>query len=375
MRFREYRMDLMSEVAYWVGFSLIPGIGRVRFDRLLGHFGDLETAWRAEAPELEKAGIDPRTVSAICQRRPHIDPEKEMDRLESYGVRVLTLNHPRYPKGLKEIYDPPPVFYVCGALDEGEDLFLAVVGARRATNYGREVTERLVADLVRNNVVIVSGLARGIDTVAHRTALAAGGRTIAVLACGVDVIYPPENRDLAREIRENGALVSEYPLSVRPRAENFPRRNRIMSGLSGGTLVIEAAAKSGALITARMALEQDREVFAVPGSILSGSSRGSNELIREGAKAVLEVNDILEEFNPSLIPLQTELAEIMPENEMETALLRCLAEGPVHIDQLCRWTSQPVATVSSSLTMMELKGMVSQLGNMNYIAARGVKAG
>jgi len=364
----------MSEVRYWVGFNVIPGIGRVRFGRLLSYFGGLEKAWCADAAELKASGLDNKTIQTITAWRSRIDLDAEMEKLEQSGVKAIPQNDPLFPPRLKEIYDPPPVLYVRGSVIPSGEWYLAVVGTRRATMYGREVTERLVTDLVRSGITIVSGLARGIDTIAHRAALAAGGKTFAVLACGLDIIYPPENQKLAEEIMANGALVSDYPIGVKPRAEHFPRRNRIMSGLALGTLVTEATEASGALITARMALEQDREVFAVPGSILSIASKGSNGLIREGAKAVLGVEDILEELNLSAIPRQLSLEGLVPENETESLLLKCLSEGPVHIDDLCRACSLPVSTVSSTLTLMELRGIVNQLGSMNYVAVRGVKS-
>lgn len=362
----------MSEVKYWVGFNMIPGVGRVRLGRLIEHFGNLGNAWRATGAELTAAGLDARSVRAIVAARPALDLDAEMERLERSGVRAVPQDDPLFPRRLREIYDSPPVLYVRGSYVPGDEWALAVVGTRRPTMYGREVTERLTADLVRNGITVVSGLARGIDTIAHRAALAAGGRTVAVLASGVDIIYPPENRRLAEEIAERGALVCDYPLGTKPRAEHFPRRNRIMSGLALGTLVIEAAENSGALITARMALEQDREVFAVPGSILSPASTGANRLIRDGAKAVLGVEDILEELNLSAIPRQLPLTELAPEDETESLILKHLAQGPAHIDDLCRASALPISTLSSTLTLMELKGMVSQLGNMNY-AARGTK--
>jgi len=365
----------MSEVAYWIGFNLISGIGRVKFSRLRDYFGNLEQAWNAGASELKAAGLDHRAVQAIVERRSKIDLDAEMEKLERYEVKALIMDDSSYPLRLKEIYDPPPVLYVRGKLMSDEDCSLAVVGTRRASHYGREVAEWLVGDLVRNKVIVISGLARGIDTVAHRAALAAGGRTVAVMACGLDIVYPPENQKLAQEIVENGALVSEYPLGIKPRADNFPRRNRIMSGLSLGTLVVEAAERSGALITARMALEQDREVFAVPGNIMADSSKGSNSLIRDGAKLVLTVEDILEELNLSTIPQQMELFEPLPASETESLLLELLSsDEAMHIDELCRASGLSISIVSSTLTMMELKGMVNQLGNMNYVAARGVRA-
>ncbi len=284
----------MSEVKYWVGFNLIAGIGRVKFSRLEEYFGDLERAWNAGLSELRRAGLDQKSVEAIVSRRPKISLDAEMERLERYKVRVLTLNDPAYPPRLKEIYDVPPVLYVRGALTAEDEWSVAVVGTRRTTAYGREVAERIVGELARSKVTIVSGLARGIDSVAHRAALEAGGRTIAVFACGLDIIYPAENLKLAQAIMEHGALISDYPLGTSPKAEHFPRRNRIMSGLSLGVLVVEAGEGSGALITANLALEQNRDVFAVPGSILSPVSRGTNRLIQDGAKLVRDVRDILE---------------------------------------------------------------------------------
>ncbi|MCL0041240.1 DNA-processing protein DprA [Dehalococcoidia bacterium] len=360
----------MSEIKYWVGFNMIPGIGRVRFGRLLEYFGDVEKAWHANLAELIAAGLDYRSASTIVARRPRIELDRVLDMLDRYNIKVLAQDDPSFPQRLKEIYDAPLVLYVRGNLIPDDEWALAVVGTRQATSYGREVTQRLVTDLARNKITIVSGLARGIDSIAHRAALAAGGRTIAVFACGLDMVYPAENRELAQEIMKHGALVSDYPLGTKPKAENFPRRNRIMSGMSLGVLVVEALEKSGAMITANLALQQDREVFAVPGSILSAASRGSNLLIREGAKAVLEVNDILEELNLNIVSQQL---EVVPENENESLLLKYLSQEPRHIDELCRHSSLPMPVVSSTLTMMELKGMVIQQGNMNYVIAQGAR--
>jgi DNA processing protein len=218
-------------------------------------------------------------------------------------------------------------------------------------------------------------LARGIDSIAHRTALEAGGRTIAVFACGLDEVYPPENVKLAQAIMEHGALVSEHPLGTRPKKEHFPLRNRIMSGLSLGVLVIEGDLNSGAMITANRALEQNREVFAVPGNVLSPASRGTNRLIKEGAKLVSDVQDILEELNLTMIPQQLEMRDVVPENETESVILKHLSFEPTHIDAVCRTSCLPIAIVSSTLAMMELKGLVRQMGGMNYILAREARTG
>lgn len=362
----------MSDAKYWVGFSMISGIGQVKFKQIKNYFGGLEEAWHAPASEFKAAGLDDRLIKVIMNRRRSIDLDAEMEKLERRKVAVLTQDDPGFPWRLKEIYDAPYVLYIRGELKPEDEISLTVVGTRRVSSYGREATQRLVTDLVQNNITIVSGLARGIDTFAHRAALTAGGRTIAVFACGLDIVYPTENRWLAQKIIEHGALISDYPLGVRAQAENFPRRNRIVSGLTLGTLVVEAPERSGALITANLALQQDREVFAIPGSIFSANSRGNNGLIRDGAKLVMDVNDILEEFNLNAYPQQIGFAELLPENETESILLKHLSQEPLHIDELSHRCSLPVSTVSSTLTMMELKGMVNQLGSMNYILARGV---
>jgi len=359
-----------KDIKYWVGFSMIPRIGRVKLSQLETHFSSLEEAWQATPADLKRAGLDSGSINAINYWRPKISLEAEMEKLDRYGVKALTWHDPDYPSRLKEIYDYPPVLYVRGSLFPEDDWYLAVVGTRRATVYGRQATEEIVADLARNKITIVSGLAKGIDSIAHRSALEAGGRTIAVFASGLDIVYPAENAALARNIIQQGALISEHPLGTRPKADNFPRRNRIMSGLSLGVLVIEADETSGAMITAHLALEQNREVFAVPGSILSPASRGTNHLIQEGAKLVRDYTDILEELNLTAVAQQMEIKEIIPPSDTESLLLKQLSAEPTHIDEVCRGSGLPIATVSSTLTMMELKGLVKQVGTMNYVLSR-----
>ena len=359
----------MSDLKYWVTFNRIHGIGRARFSQLETFFGNLESAWHAGTADLEAAGLDARSIRSIISLRPTLSPDSEIEMLRRHGVTALTWNDVAFPSRLKEIYDVPPVLYIRGSLLPEDEWAIAVVGTRRATVYGREVTKRLVADLVRNRITIVSGLARGIDSVAHRAALDAGGRTVAVLACGLDMVYPPENVQLAQSIMDQGALISEYPLGTKPRADFFPRRNRIMSGLSLGVVAAEADEGSGALITANIALEQNREVFAVPGSILSPTSRGVNRLIQDGAKLVRNTEDILEELNLTMIPQQPEMRDLAVGNETESLLLKFITFEPVHIDEICRNSRLPIATVSSTLAMMELKGVVRQLGGMNYSLA------
>jgi len=359
-----------KDIKYWVGFSMIPRIGRVKLSLLESHFGSLEEAWQAAPAELNRSRLDKGSINAIVNWRPKISLEEEMEKLESYGIKVLTFRDPDYPSRLKEIYDYPPLIYVRGSLLPEDEWCLAVVGTRKATVYGRQAAEEIVADLARNNITIVSGLARGIDSIAHQSALEAGGRTIAVFASGLDIVYPAENATLARNIIQQGAIISEFPLGTKPRRENFPLRNRIMSGLSLGVLVVEADDTSGALITANRALEQNREVFAVPGSILAPTSRGTNHLIQEGAKLIRDYSDILEELNLTAIAHQMEIKEVIPASDTESLLLKQLSAEPTHIDEVCRSSGLPIATVSSTLAMMELKGMVKQVGAMNYILSR-----
>ncbi|MDO8532324.1 MAG: DNA-processing protein DprA [Dehalococcoidia bacterium] len=365
-----------TDLPYWIAFSRIPGIGRARYVLMEGGFRSLADAWRASAAELRACGMDERSVEAIVAVRPGISPDAEMERLARSDVKALTWHDAAYPARLKEIYDPPPVLYVRGELTSADEWAISVVGTRRATAYGREVAERLAGDLARNGITVVSGLARGIDHVAHRAALEAGGRTIAVQACGLDMVYPAEHLGLAQQIAGQGALISDYPLGTRPRPEFFPRRNRIMSGVSLGVLVVEAPEGSGALITTSLAMEQNREVFAVPGSVLTPSSKGPHRLIQDGAKLVTSVEDILEELNlqASTRPVQMEMRELLPANDDEAELLRILGAGPAHIDDIVRQARRPTASVSSVLAMMEIKGLVKQLGGMNYVRAREARA-
>jgi len=363
-----------SDTKYWVAFNRIPGLGRVRYALLEKHFGSLENAWTATGAELRAAALDEKTIRLIVDQRPKISPDEEMERLARHGVKAFTWNDTHYPKRLKEIYDLPPVLYVRGELKEADEWALAVVGTRRPTPYGRQAAEELTYELAHNNITIVSGLARGIDAIAHRAALDAGGRTIGVLACGLDIVYPPEHSSLALEIAARGALVSDYPLTTQSRSEYFPRRNRIMAGLSLGTLVVEGDIKSGAMITASLATEQNREVFALPGSIFSAQSRGTHALIQDGAKLVQRVEDILEELNVSMVPQQLQMREAIPATDTEASVLRHIDVEPLHIDEVRRKSGMPMATVSSVLAMLELKGLVRSAGPMHYTRTRESRA-
>jgi DNA processing protein len=361
----------VTDPRYWIAFNLVPQIGPIKVRRLLDHFGDLATAWTAGAHDLTKAGLDHRALENLLQARRDLDLDAEMDKIARAGVHALTWEDAAYPRLLSAIPAAPFVLYVKGNIAPEDEWSIAVVGTRRASAYGREVTRQFVGDLVRNHITIVSGLARGIDGEAHRAALEAKGRTIAVLGSGMDVIYPPEHVKLAEQIVEHGALVSEYALGTLPDAINFPPRNRIISGLSLGTLIVEGDETTGARITIRYALEQDRETFAVPGNVFRRESRGTNLTIQQGeAKLVTRVEDILEELNLTMIAEQQEMTLISPENETESLLLKHLSSDPTHIDDLRRATGLPIAAVSSTLALMELKGLVRQVGGMNYIMAR-----
>ena len=363
-----------AELACWVAFSRVRGIGPMRFGRLLNFFGSAQAAWQAGRADLVASGLDARSIEALlAQRAKGPPPEAELEALARAGVEALPLSDPRYPDLLRDIYLPPPLLYLRGALASADGWAVAIVGTRRATNYGRQVADLLARGLAQHQVTVVSGLARGIDTAAHQAALSVpGGRTLAVLGCGIDVAYPPENAKLAARICEQGALLSEFPLGTQPEAGNFPARNRLISGLSLGVVVAEAPQPSGALITARFALEQNREVFAVPGPITSKASEGTNRLIQQGAKLVMRAEDILEELKLQEAPQQQVMRELLPASGVEATLLHLLiaATEPQHIDELCRAVALSTGEVTSTLMMMELKGLVCQVAPMTYTPAR-----
>ncbi len=287
------------EAKYFNAFNLIEGLGPIAFKKILAHFKSLKTAWSIDIKEFEQLGLNKPLIEQIRIKRTKINPDWEMEKLISQKVKITTLEDKDYPKLLKEIYAPPALIYFRGNLKSSDQLSIGLVGTRKISSYGRQITPLITASLVRAGLTIVSGLAKGIDTLAHQSALQNKGRTLAVLGTGVDrkSIYPANNKYLAEKITEQGALVSEFPIETKPSIQNFPQRNRLISGLSLGILVIEAPEKSGALITARNALEQNREVFAIPGQILSNNSLGTNNLIKMGAKLVSQSEDILEELN------------------------------------------------------------------------------
>ena len=360
----------MDNLRYWLGFNLVRGIGPSRMQMLLDVFGNVRAAWEAPEQALREIKLNRRARRNLLQLRREVDLDEVLLRAERAGAHVYTWDSPDYPALLRAIPDAPFVLFVRGEIIPADEWSIALVGTRKATVYGREVARRLSTDLVRSGVTVISGLARGIDGIAHRAALEAGGRTIAVMGSGVDYVYPAEHRKLAEEIAENGALVSDFPLGTRPEGSNFPARNRIISGLSLGTLVIEAGVRSGALITADFALDQGREVFAVPGSILSSASIGTNRLLRDGAHVVTGAGDILETLHLDNITEKQLAREILPENATEAAIFAQLSAEPRHLDMVVRAVALPVETISSTLVMLELKGMVRQVAPLQYVVAR-----
>ncbi len=287
------------QAKYFNAFNLIGNIGPIAFKKILNYFGSLDIAWQSGINEFKQAGLNQSIVEQIMKQRPKINPDYEMEKLEKEKIGLITIQDESYPKLLKEIYAPPVILYIRGSFKPNDNFSLGVVGTRKLSNYGQQITPIITSKLSKAGITIVSGLAKGIDTIAHQTAIKNNGRTIAVLGSGIDSksVYPAINKYLAEKIVENGAVISEFPINTKPLAQNFPQRNRIISGLSLGILVIEAPEKSGAMITARNALEQNRDVFAIPGDILSNNSLGPNSLIKMGAKLVTKTSDILEELN------------------------------------------------------------------------------
>ncbi|MDQ3412595.1 MAG: DNA-processing protein DprA [Chloroflexota bacterium] len=357
---------MADDPKYWAGFHRVPYVGPTRIDRLLRRFGTLERAWSAAPAEL-RAVLDERSVESLLKTRSSLGLDAEMDRYKRAGIAVVTRVDAVYPRLLAEISAPPPVLYVRGNLLERDEVAVAIVGTRRATGYGREVTNRLATDLAAAGITIVSGLARGVDAVAHQAALRAGGRTIAVLGSGPDVIYPPEHHNLAEEIIANGAVLSDYPPGRKPDGPNFPARNRIISGLSLGVVIAEAPVRSGALITADFAADQSREVFVVPGSILSASGAGGLRLLRDGARLVTSAEDILEDLKLLGSQQRTAVQQPLPfESEPERRLHALLTGDGQHIDDLAAALNLPIGEVSGLLLTMELKGLVRNTGAQHY---------
>ncbi len=354
-----------------MAFQQTPLIGPNRIQKLIASFnGDLAAAWNAPVARLAPT-VGERIAEQVVKTREQLDLAGIIERIDKLGQTVIAFDDPRYPQLLKETPAPPLVLYVEGTIEPEDDLSIAVVGSRESTPYGRDVARMIAGDLATGGVTVVSGLARGIDGVAHEAALAAGGRTIAVLAGGVDWIYPSEHKGLARRIRDRGALISEYPPKTRPVPRNFPARNRIMAGLSSGVVIVEARIKSGTLITANYAAHYNREVFAVPGSVLSPASSGCHHLLREGACLATSAADILKELQLESLATGQDVAEdTTPVTPEERVILSSLTIEPQHIDDLAVLVERPIHEVATALMMLELQGRVRNAGAQHYARIR-----
>lgn len=362
-------MDIDSDVKYWVALSTHNKIGGRSFAKLYKRLKKLSRVWQASERDLLSTGIDLSQAQAIAEVIAKKDPDEELAKLEKYQVRPLIFPDKNFPRLLKELPDPPGLLYVKGKILPEDEVALAVVGSRKYSSYGKRATERIVYPLARNKITIISGLALGIDSIAHEVALQAKGRTIGVLGCGLDQIYPISNIRLADKIlASGGAIISEFPLGMPALRYNFPIRNRIIAGLSLGTLVIECAEGSGSLLTASAAIEYNREVFAVPGEIFSVTSEGTNRLIKMGAHPVTSHQDVLEELSIEERSQAVQAKGVMADTAEEKILLELLRE-PNSIDALVVKSNLSAAAVNSCLIQMEMKGLVKNLGGTRYVTA------
>ena len=357
---------------YWIGFNLVKGIGPVRFRTLLDTFGEAETAWQASPGELRSCGLNEKLIENFVNIRHNVSLDLIWERICNQEISILTWKDEGYPGRLREIPQSPPVLYLRGEIRPEDDWAVAIVGTRRITAYGRQVTAKTAVKLAQAGVTVVSGLARGVDGIAHKSTLDAGGRTIAVLGCGLDQVYPPEHRALAERIIEAGALVSDYPPGTRPEATNFPPRNRIISGFSMATVVVEAGKRSGALITAGFAVEQGKDVFSVPGNVFSHQSSGTNRLIRDGARILIDPQEILEALDLTRITEHSAARSVLPGDATEVQLYNILGHEPMHVDEIHNQTEMSIEKVTSTLALMELKGIVRQVGGMRYTAVKEI---
>ena len=374
-----------TDIEKWLGLIRADNVGATTFAKLIKHFGSADRALGASVSELAKVnGIGFKKAEQIAATRGKFDVEAELELAAKLGVWIINLRDKRYPPVLKRIYDPPPVLYIKGSLVRRDNLAISIVGSRRCSLYGQEQSSRLSHFLSSAGFTVCSGMARGIDTAAHHGALSAEGRTIAVQGCGLANVYPPENKKLFELITESGACISELPLQYEPLSENFPPRNRIIAGLSLGTIVIEAGLRSGALITARMAMENNREVMAVPGKIDSPLSKGTHKLIKEGAKLIESVEDVmaalgyigqqLQEHATAAAQKATEKIEapLFEIKELKLAghektIFETLGREPLHIEQIIAGTDLAAGSVNAALVTMRLKGLIKQLPGSMFV--------
>lgn len=360
----------MGDIRAWVRLNTIDALSPFQIFKLLKEFGSPENVLGSKTKEISSClGISEEQCNKVMSQLDEMDVEREIEKVRELGIKILTIEDPSYPSYLKEIPDPPILIYVKGEIGEG--LRIGIVGSRKATLYGKITSKRFAEDLVSFGVTIVSGMARGIDTFAHLGALEGGGRTVAVLGCGIDVPYPPENRSLAERISSHGALVSEFLLGTRPLRQNFPRRNRIIAGLCLGLVVVEADKKSGALISANLAAEYGREVFAVPGRINTRQSNGTNALIQDGAKLVRSAMEVLEEFKTYLPKedLSPKGPSIESMGEKEARVYGLLGKEPMQIDLIANKLHSSISETLTLLMDLEIKGLVRQLHGKQFIRA------
>ncbi|MDP3057038.1 MAG: DNA-processing protein DprA [bacterium] len=357
---------MTDDTKYYNAFNLIGEIGPVRFKKLSFYFKNLENAWHASAQELKQSGLDESLTEKITSLRPAISPDKEWEKLAKEQITAITINDKNYPKLLKESYSPPAILYIKGQLTEALNFPLAVVGSRKISSYGTQVINDIVGGLARSGLSIVSGMAYGVDTAAHETAISNGAKTIAVLASGLDSYNLSPRKQIAEKIIAHGALVSEYAFGKPALKHQFPLRNRIICGLTPAVLVVEAAEKSGALITAKLALDCNRDVFAIPGGIHWPNSVGTNNLIKQGAKIITSCQEILDELNLTKAKEYTINRSIVSASPEEETILSFLGAEPLHIDAIAEKVKNDANKISSALTLMEMKGLVRNLGSGNY---------
>ncbi len=363
-----------NDLKYWLGFSNIQGIGTVRFKKLYNYFDSMASAWQADFKAFKQAGLENSVIQNIVEERKNINLDEELEKLVATDIKAITILDKNYPKLLKEIYNPPALLYYRGNLVEtGDEFAVAIVGTRKFSTYGKQVTETLTAELVNQGVITVSGLALGIDSITHTITVKNKGRTISVLGSGLDQqnIYPSSNRYLAEQIlATNGLLISEYPPGTMPLQGYFPQRNRIIAGLAIATLVIEAPESSGALITAKHALEFNRDVLAIPGNIYNLNAKGTNNLIKLGAKLITGVEDVLETLNIKEVKDFISTKKITPDSKEEEILIKLLSHEPIHINELIKNSKLDTPIVNSTIVLMEMKGKVKNLGNNMYVLGR-----
>lgn len=354
---------------YLNALNKIPGIGPQKIKILINYFGSGEKIWQSDLGELIQSGVNEKLAQTIIQARLEINPQEEWEKLQKENIQLISMEDNRFPKLLREIPSAPYLIYFKGVYEFNLSPMLAIVGSRKFSQYGKQVAISLSRDLANAGITVVSGMALGIDTFAHQGALESGGQTIAVLGSSLEDknIGPRTNFNLSRHIIENGGLLSDYPLGTQASPQTFPARNRLMAGLTLGTIVIEAGSQSGTLITAHMALDFNREVFAVPGNIFSPTSQGSNSLIKQGAKIVTSVNDILEELNLKNLHEEKSIKTFIPDSKEEEIIINILSSEPLNIDRIIKLSKINTSIVLSTLVILEMKGYIKDMGGQNYI--------